>query len=50
MSLAARRFRCPGCQRSQHPVSAFDRCNSNPYGATCIFCKSAMILADISER
>ncbi|WP_227741509.1 MULTISPECIES: hypothetical protein [Pantoea] len=50
MSLSARRFRCPCCQSSQYRVSAFDQSKSNPHGAKCIFCKSAMILAGVFDR
>ncbi|WP_143806316.1 cold shock small protein YmcF [Pantoea latae] len=50
MTLSARRFRCPSCQSSQYRVSAFDQCKSNPYGAKCIFCKSAMVITGMLAR
>ncbi|WP_261388113.1 cold shock small protein YmcF [Candidatus Pantoea soli] len=36
-------MRCPNCQGSQYRRSVFDISISNPLGAKCIFCKSAMI-------
>ncbi|MCS2147789.1 cold shock small protein YmcF [Scandinavium manionii] len=39
-------FRCPCCHGSQYRTSSFDVTEKNPFGAKCIFCKSAMITAD----
>ncbi|MEW5560299.1 cold-shock protein [Enterobacter asburiae] len=39
-------FRCPCCHGSQYRTSAFDVTKSNPHGAKCIFCKSAMVPFD----
>jgi hypothetical protein len=39
-------FRCPCCHGSQYRVSMFDVSEKNPFGAKCIFCKSAMITFD----
>ncbi|WP_409411503.1 cold-shock protein [Atlantibacter sp.] len=39
-------FRCPCCHGSQYRTSHFDVSANNPFGAKCIFCKSAMITFD----
>ncbi|OUR02379.1 cold-shock protein [Pluralibacter gergoviae] len=39
-------FRCPCCHGSQYRVSHFDVSEKNPFGAKCIFCKSAMVTFD----
>ncbi|UYU33815.1 cold shock small protein YmcF [Siccibacter colletis] len=39
-------FRCPCCHGSQYRTSAFDVTENNPFGAKCIFCKSAMTTFD----
>ncbi|WP_313479427.1 cold shock small protein YmcF [Atlantibacter hermannii] len=39
-------FRCPCCHGSQYRTSHFDVSQQNPFGAKCIFCKSAMITFD----
>ncbi|WP_353614121.1 hypothetical protein [Mangrovibacter phragmitis] len=36
-------FRCPKCHGSQYRVSLLNITEKNPYGATCVFCKSVMI-------
>ncbi|WP_126358411.1 cold shock small protein YmcF [Cedecea lapagei] len=35
-------FQCPSCGGSQYRTSPYDVRESNPHGAVCIFCKSAM--------
>ncbi|WP_372451303.1 cold shock small protein YmcF [Cedecea davisae] len=35
-------FQCPSCGGSQYRTSSYDVRESNPHGAVCIFCKSAM--------
>ncbi|WP_412778997.1 hypothetical protein [Morganella psychrotolerans] len=35
-------FKCPCCSGSQYRTSQFDISLSNPRGAKCIFCKTAM--------
>ncbi|MDA3131283.1 MULTISPECIES: cold shock small protein YmcF [Enterobacteriaceae] len=39
-------FRCPCCHGSQYRTSHFDVSEQNPFGAKCIFCKSAMVTLD----
>lgn len=39
-------FRCPCCHGSQYRTSQFDVTDKNPFGAKCIFCKSAMMTLD----
>ncbi|PAT73703.1 cold-shock protein [Klebsiella pneumoniae] len=39
-------FRCPCCHGSQYRTSQFDVTEKNPFGAKCIFCKSAMMTLD----
>ncbi|PLM46255.1 cold-shock protein [Klebsiella michiganensis] len=39
-------FRCPCCHGSQYRTSTYDVSEKNPFGAKCIFCKSAMITFD----
>ncbi|MDY0970982.1 cold-shock protein [Siccibacter turicensis] len=39
-------FRCPCCHGSQYRTSPFDMTEKNPFGAKCIFCKSAMTTLD----
>ncbi|EKZ5693398.1 cold-shock protein [Klebsiella quasipneumoniae] len=39
-------FRCPCCHGSQYRTSQFDVTEKNPFGAKCIFCKSAMMALD----
>ncbi|XTZ39147.1 cold-shock protein [Salmonella enterica] len=39
-------FRCPCCHGSQYRISNFDMSEKNPFGAKCIFCKSAMTTFD----
>lgn len=39
-------FRCPCCHGSQYRTSQFDVTEKNPFGAKCIFCKSAMMTFD----
>ncbi|QGN37857.1 cold-shock protein [Klebsiella oxytoca] len=39
-------FRCPCCHGSQYRTSSYDVSEKNPFGAKCIFCKSAMITFD----
>ncbi|HHD7497142.1 TPA: cold-shock protein, partial [Klebsiella oxytoca] len=37
---------CPCCHGSQYRTSTYDVSEKNPFGAKCIFCKSAMITFD----
>ncbi|WJD47681.1 MULTISPECIES: cold shock small protein YmcF [unclassified Enterobacter] len=43
MTTTSMHFTCPRCHGSQYRTSPFDMTESNPYGAKCIFCKSAMM-------